>query len=319
MRRLPLALSFALALGGCGQKVLTVPKAAKIQPAPRDLPDIPPGFAESMISRRRVDGVTVRVYNAGSIVVRGSKVSSIKSWSARTRLDVPVFLVKHPLKGYILFDTGPKAAGAKSDCFNESVDVLPGLDLVSQLRKDGISPADIKTVILSHLHAEHSGAVDLFPAATVYVDQREWSRREESAGSETVKWAMLEPRVKTVDLSNEKAFGAIDHGRDLFGDGTVFLVDLSGHSVGNMGAWLNLDNGPVLLPGDATFYLDNHQDLALPDKSLIFDVDKYWRRLYQMRALQEAALQLVIIPGHDLTVLGLQPRADVTPALPRPR
>lgn len=318
MRRLALAL--AVALCGCGQAVLTVPKAPKPQPAPRDIPEIPPGFAESQIAHRKVDGLSIRVYNTGSVLMRGSRVSSLKAWSSRTRLDVPVFLIKHPRQGYILFDTGIGPDGGKSDCLDENVAVLPGLDIVSQLKRDGIAPSDIKHVILSHLHREHFGAASSFPTATVYVDQREWSRRGQGKDSaEAFALGALQARVKTIDLSGEKAFGAFDHGRDLFGDGTVVLVDLSGHSVGNMGAWINLDHGPVLLAGDATWYLDNHQDLALPDKSTIFDLEKYWRRIYQLRAMQEAALQLVIIPGHDLTVLGLQPRADVTPALPLPR
>ena len=103
-----------------------------------------------------------------------------------------------------------------------------------------------------------------------------------------------------------------------FNDGTIFLVDLAGHTAGNMGAWLSLDEGPVLLAGDASWILDNHQDLALPLKFHIYDLAQYWRRLYQMRVMQEALPRLVIFPGHDLAPLKLQPRGDVTLA-PFPR
>ena len=324
MKRLALAL--ALAAGGCGPARFGVPKAPKPQPAPRDMPEIPRGFAEAAIAHRRTDKLTIRVYNTGSVLMRGVNVSSIKSWSAKTWLDVPAFLIKHPRQGYILFDTGiGPVSGLKSDCLGAPVTVRPGHDILGELRADGVDPAQVKYVILSHLHREHAGGVKGFPAASVIVDEREWNRRlqaqTEKPAADAIDVNGLEGavKIKKIDLSKEKPYGAFEHGLDFFGDGSVVLVDLSGHSVGSLGAWVNLDSGPVLLAGDATWYLDNHQDLALPDKRSIFDLDKYWRRLYEMRAVQEAALQLVIIPGHDLTVLGLQARPDVTPAAALPR
>ena len=328
MRKLALLLAL-IGLAACGDDVLTSPKSKNVQPPPHDLPEIPRSFE---MANRRMEHLTVRVYDTGSVETRGSYVSSIKAWSSKVKLDVPVFLIKHPRRGLVLFDTGlhpemEKSPGKRMGWVNHffvPFEAQPGQTALSQLKADGIDPAGVKTVIVSHLHLDHAGTIDGYPNAEVVVDKREWeaqkAKQAKSFDEHEVDPIALEHKLKLrlVDLSKEPAFGAFDHGLDLFGDGTVVLLDLSGHTAGNMGAWVNLDSGPILLTGDASCILDNHQDLALPMKSRIYDLTAYWRRLYQMRAMQEAIPQLVIFPGHDLQPLKLQPRDDVTLA-PFPR
>lgn len=322
MRKLALALAL-LGLAACGEEVLNSPKAKGIQPPPHDLPEIPRSFE---MSNRRMQHLTVRVYNTGDVETHGSYVSSIKAWASKVKLDVPVFLIKHPKKGLVLFDTGlhpgmEKNPGKQMGWINHffvPFEAMPGQNALAQLKADGVEPADVKYVIVSHLHLDHAGTIDGYPNAEVLVDKREWeaqkAKQAKKFDEHELDPVQLEHKLKLrlVDLSKEPSFGSFDHGLDLLGDGTIVLLDLSGHTPGNMGAWVNLDSGPVLFAGDATWILDNHQDLALPMKSHIFDLDAYWRRLYQLRAMQEAIPQLVIFPGHDLQPLKLQPREDVT-------
>ena len=326
-----LALVGLLALCGCGG-VLTPPKPPTPAPAPRDIPVIPHSFAMMQTTRRRVDHLKIRVFNTGSVVTRGAAVSSMKSWSSKVKLDVPVFLIKHPTKGYVLFDTGlhPEFAtdpGKRMGRFNHffvPFTAKPGQDAASQMKADGVAPEDVKFVVLSHLHLDHAGEIDAFPNATIIVDKREWLAQKEKQAKKKdpheVDPNELEGKLKLqlVDLSSDPPYGAFDHAEDLFKDGSLYLIDLAGHTPGNMGLWASLDDGPVLLAGDATWILDNHQDLALPMESHIFDVDQYWRRLYEMKYMQAEVPRLVIFPGHDLQPLILQPRTDVTLA-PFPR
>ncbi|MBI3551064.1 MAG: N-acyl homoserine lactonase family protein [Elusimicrobia bacterium] len=326
MRLAAALFSLTLILSGCeGETILTTPKPPTPEPAPRDIPVIPPAFAESLIGRRRADGLKIRIYDTGAVSVRGHDISSIKSTAARPRVPVPAFLIKHPKQGYVLFDTGIGAAsGQQSDCLHASVEVKRNQDIMSQLRGDLVDPEKVRFVILSHLHREHAGLAAAFRQATVVVDRREWLgqkvKQVEKPDPNELDPAALEPllKLRLVDLSTQSPFGAFDHGLDLFSDGSVVLVDLSGHTAGSMGAWVNLDSGAVLLAGDATWLLDNHQDLAIPKETFIADLSSYWRRLYEMRSMQEAVTNLVIYPGHDLDVLGLQARSDVSLA-PAPR
>lgn len=319
-----LALAGLLLFCGCGGGVVTPPKPPKPAPPPHDIPKVSDTFAMEQTTRRRVDHLRIRVFDTGYAVVRGGAVSSMKSWLSKVRIEVPVFLIKHPTRGYVLFDTGlppqiSEDAGKYMGRLNHFL--LPftqakGQDAVSQLAAAGVKAGEVKYVVISHLHFDHAGMIDAFPDATVLVDKREWEAQKAKPGHGFVDAAALEPklgaRLRLVDLSQEPPYGPFDHGLDLFKDGTLFLLDLSGHTPGNMGLWASLDEGPVLLAGDASWVLDNHQDLALPIKGHIFDLDQYWRRLYQLKYAQQAVPQLVIFPGHDLEPLKLQPRGDVT-------
>lgn len=322
----------ALLAGGCGGLEIPGLKSSAPPQPPKDLPVIRATFVHELVTKRRIDGLKIEIFNTGSVVAPGGAVSSIKSWRARARLDMPAFLIRHPTQGPIVFDTGlhpdiatmPAKKLGRLRHFFVPFEAAPGQDLVSQLRKAGIEAEGVRWVILSHLHLDHTGAIGAFPNATVLVDRREWEHARAAKPIERLGYDLdfsaLESRLtlRLVDLSSAVAYGAFDRAEDLFQDGTIFLVDFSGHTPGSLGLWVNLDEGPVLLAGDATWLLDNHQDLALPLKTHIFDLQKYWRRLFAMRAMQEAAPQLVIFPGHDLGSLKLQPRRDVTLA-PFPR
>jgi glyoxylase-like metal-dependent hydrolase (beta-lactamase superfamily II) len=322
----------ALALLACGPTQVSSPKAPTPDARPRDIPAIPENFAEKLIVRRKVSGLKMDVYETGTVETRGAAVSSLKSWMSKVTLDVPAFAIHHPTQGLVVFDTGLSpgfAADPGKTMGRLNHMVVPfeqkrGQDLASQLRAAGEDPARVKWVVLSHSHIDHVGGLAAFPDATVLVDKREWGwlkdRQAKKKDEHELDPEAVEARgkLRSVDLSTEPAFGAFDHGLDLFGDGSLFLVDLAGHTPGNMGLWANLDEGPVLLAGDASWILDNHEDLALPLKSHIFDVKQYWRRLYEMRDMQQAVPQLVIFPGHDLTPLKLHPRSDVALA-PFPR
>jgi glyoxylase-like metal-dependent hydrolase (beta-lactamase superfamily II) len=314
--------------------LLLLPGCAGTEPRPKieDIPRVSAVFEQQLVARRKADGVSVRIYNAGSVTAPGGAVSDLKSWAARTRLDIPVFLIKHPIKGYALFDAGlhpdmetmPAKKMGRLAYFFLPFKAGAGQNIVAQLAADGIKPEEIKHLIISHLHMDHVGMIDAFPKATVHIDRREWEEQTRLAQARPAPY-LFDPlameaklRLRLVDLSTLPAYASFDHAEDFFKDGTVYLLDLSGHTAGNMGLWINLDSGPIVLTGDASWILDNHQDLALPLTQHIFDLKSYWRRLYQLQEAQKALQSLVIFPGHDLTPLKLQPRPDVTLA-PYPR
>lgn len=320
MKRL---LALAL-LAGCAG-------APEKRPSFDDIPKVSAVFEQQLVAMRKVDGVSVRVYNTGSVTAPGGAVSELKSWAARTRLDIPAFLVKHP-KGHVLFDTGlhpdmetmPKKKMGRLAYFFLPFKAERGQNIKAQLEADGVRPEEIAHVVISHLHMDHVGMIDAFPKAVVHVDRREWEAQKQLVARKPAPY-LFDPlgseanlRLRLVDLSSAPVFGPFDHGEDLYKDGSLLLLDLSGHTAGNLGLWVNADSGPLVLTGDASWILDNHQDLALPLKGHIHDLRSYWRRLYQLQEAQKALQRLVIFPGHDLMPLKLQPRPDVTLA-PFPR
>lgn len=45
---------------------------------------------------------------------------------------------------------------------------------MEQLKRIGIAPEDIRYVVLSHLHSDHTGAIGRFPHATHVVQRQEY-------------------------------------------------------------------------------------------------------------------------------------------------
>ncbi|MBI3507577.1 MAG: N-acyl homoserine lactonase family protein [Proteobacteria bacterium] len=294
----------------------------------RDVRKIPSTFPEEMIGRRRASSVTMKIYNTGHVRTKGGAMSSMKSWSAKIKMDMPVFLVKHPKEGYVLFDAGLSTATAERaepDFFatpSMAFESEPGMDALSQIKADKIDPKDVRWVVLSHLHVENADRADDFPGATVVVSAKEWESAVRQEGR-PVDERQIDPagrsqwNVKLVFFSTAAPLGAFDRGVDLFGDGSIYLVDLPGHTPGSMGAWVNLDGGPVFLAGGAAAVIDNYMDLALPTAKLIWNLDAYWRSISQIRAMAEALPRLVVFPGQDLSPRTISSRTDL-PLVPFP-
>ena len=293
---------------------------AELKPELKNLRPVPRFFMQEIVTRRKAAGLELEVYNTGAAVVAGDVLSELKSPQSRVRISAPVFVLKHPSQGLILFDAGlPPATGprSKDDQLGVAFESSPGQSLLEQLRRDGVKPEDVRWIVLSDLSWPHVGELGAYPNATVIVGRREWERQKEKTaaglGPERFDPAEMEPklRLRLLDVAAAPPYGACDHGVDLFSDGTVILLDLAGHSPGGLGMWINLDSGPALLAGDASGILDNHQDLALPAPQTISDPAQYWRTLNMLNRLSKELPQLVVFPGHDLMPLQLQPRPDI--------
>jgi N-acyl homoserine lactone hydrolase len=53
------------------------------------------------------------------------------------------------------------------------IDTKPEWDLVTQMKGLGVEPGDVKYIILTHLHMDHSGNLDRFPNARVILQRKE--------------------------------------------------------------------------------------------------------------------------------------------------
>ena len=325
MRRAAAAAAvFVSALIGCAEIGLD-PNGAPPPPAPRPVlrAEREPSatFGASLIANRRVDGVTLEVLVVGEGRVRGNLLSELKSPEARLKPPVLAVLIRHPKEGAVLFGAGlpedlgglgaKRVKGAALSPFT----VAAGRDIVSQLEARGVKAEDVRWIILPDLAPEWAGRAGSFPNATVVVSSQAWSsprRRALEADLPDPRAFVPEERLKLVDLARARPYGPFDHGKDLFSDGTVILVDLDGGAAGGLGAWLNLDSGPVLLAGPAAFVYDNVFDSALPDKKFVVDVSSFAWNARAMRLAVEAVPRLVIVPAHDLSTLKLSPRPDVT-------
>jgi N-acyl homoserine lactone hydrolase len=165
---------------------------------------------------------------------------------------VPFFLVRHP-QADVVVDGGIPAAvardphahwGALADQFE--IRMSEEQHCAAQLRRLGVAPESVRYVVQTHLHADHTGALGHFPSANVVVHKLELEAAraaELPVASGYVRADYDRPGIRWQFVEGEL---------DLFGDGTIRLIETPGHSAGHMSLLLGLDGtGPVLLTADA--------------------------------------------------------------------
>lgn len=317
MRRALLLLTF---IAGCAELGLVpngVPPPPPPKPVLRDALPVTATFGAALIGRRKVDGLQLEVMTVGFGEAAGNLVSELKSPQAKLRPPVLAFLIRHPKEGNLLFGAGlPEDMGSgriKGSALSP-FKVEKGQGIVSVLRRRSVAVEDIRWIFLPDLAPEWAGGAGRFSSATIVATQEAWSRprrRPLESGLSDPRAFVPEERLKLKDIREEPRFGPFPHAWDVFGDGTVFLVDLEGGAAGGAGLWVNLDSGPVLLTGPAAFVWDNVYDDALPDRRFVVDVSSFAWNARAMRLALESIPRLVIWPAHDLAPLKLSPRPDI--------
>lgn len=157
---------------------------------------------------------------------------------ARTLTD-SCYLVKHG-DTYLLWDTG---LGADQDAPGFRARVTQRL--VPQLARIGVKPSAIRYVGISHYHADHTGQAREFPAATLLIGAKDWAGVRANEGE-----------ARPVDglapwLTGGSRVDPVDGDRDVFGDGSVTMLSLPGHTPGHHALLVRLPRtGAVLLSGD---------------------------------------------------------------------
>lgn len=315
------ALAFLSFVNGCAEIGLE-PNGVQAPPAPRPVMravrPASPTFGAMLIARRKVDGLKVEILVIGEGQVRGNLLSELKSPEARLTPPLTAVLIRHPKEGMLLFGaglpedmSGKRVKGSALSPFK----VAPGKALLARLAAQGIKPEDVKAVILPDLAPEWAGGAGAFPNAMIALSAQAWmdpKRRALERDMPDPRAFIPEERLQIQDLIKAPPYGTFDHGIDLFKDGTVILIDLDGGAAGGMGAWINLDSGPLLVTGPGAFVYDNIFDQALPDKKFVVDISSFAWNARAMRLAAEAAPRLVILPAHDLSTLKLSPRPDIT-------
>ncbi len=177
----------------------------------------------------------------------------------RGAMPVPCFLIRHG-GDWMLWDAGlgDEIAASAAGRIIAGLHFRVPRTLASQLDELKLKPDDIRYVALSHLHADHSGNVALFPHATFLVSPLDvaWARgmpTPEGVAADRVA-AVVSSRVEPV--VSEK---------DVFGDGTVRMIATPGHTVGHHSLMVKLrKSGWVILSGDVAHFKVNYDRNLVP-------------------------------------------------------
>ncbi len=183
--------------------------------------------------------------------------ASNKAFDGRTNKAISsCYLIRHP-KGDLLWDTGlPDAlneteGGITNGPFHLSVPIT----LESQLTALGLTAADIDFISLSHSHFDHTGNAGRYASANfiVHEDERAFMFRE-AARAETpvfTNYRALENAQTTTFTGNH----------DVFGDGSVKIIETQGHTPGHTALQLDLENAGILLLTGDLYHLNEAREL----------------------------------------------------------
>jgi glyoxylase-like metal-dependent hydrolase (beta-lactamase superfamily II) len=218
----------------------------------------------------------------------------------------PIFayLIEHP-EGLILVDTGDTAR--KSDRgylprlspnrLSRDVRVAPEEEVGPQLNAMGIRSKDLRTVVMTHLHHDHTGGLRHFPHSRILAAAdglRVARRRGVLAGAVPKTWPIwFDP--EPLEFSGPPV-GPFSRSAPLTRDGSILAVETPGHMVGHVSIRARSEGLTYVLAGDLTY----RQYLLMDD-----EVDGMTVNPAQSLASQRAIKQLaqaeptVLLPAHD--------------------
>ena len=181
-------------------------------------------------------------------------------------IPVAMYIIDHP-RGLVVYDTGVSAEAIGDNCAGylgkglcDSVSPKETRDDIidRQLQKFGYKPDDVKYVILSHLHYDHAGNMSLFPKATHIVQ-----RDELKFGWWPDKFYNGAYVLKDIEKTRDFKFLELTGDFDVFGDGSLVVLDTKGHTVGHQSLKVRLPKtGTVILTGDAIYTTENENGVA---------------------------------------------------------
>ncbi len=154
--------------------------------------------------------------------------------------------------------------------------------VVAQLERKGIAANRVKTIVATHLHLDHIGAFVDFPNAEIVATDKEFAGARSKgkwAGFVNIEALVQSGRARPVHLQNAARYGFPDH-LDLFGDGTVLLLDARGHTAGSVAVLLTepTTGNSVLMAGDAAFSPEEYREGQISWLSRLTAFRQEWLR-----------------------------------------
>lgn len=280
---------------------------------------------EPLISMQQGIDRTIKFLSSSGAVTQTANVASIRFFTTgyiefsrrlaqrgaaqkKTRFHATVALIDHPKFGLTLFDTG------YSPRFNAATQkwpwrlyrmmtpafVPPELAVVNQLKASGVDPSEIRQIVISHFHADHICGLSDFPNADFVATNRAWEGVKHLKGLRAIKNAFI-PSLLPDDFSDRfhglgafhgPPLGPFPRSHDLFGDGSVLLVELDGHAKGQTGAIVrNNDGQRVFLLADAFWTRTEIEQNLKPTASFRLVADDWAAVLRTRNRVREFLLQ----------------------------
>ncbi|MFQ5911873.1 MAG: N-acyl homoserine lactonase family protein [Nitrospinota bacterium] len=176
--------------------------------------------------------------------------------------------------------------------------IPPEKEPAAQLAALGISPEDVQTIILTHLHADHSLNVSAFPKARLVMARRAWE-----AVTVPAHPALISPGVFPTEVLNllqrelHKRFRLVEDGEEVAPG--IRCYRLGGHSPDLTAVTVETSAGEVIIASDGAMFYDS---LEMGCPSAGYNLVESLQALDWIRQRDG-----IVLPGHDWKVLERHP------------
>jgi N-acyl homoserine lactone hydrolase len=209
----------------------------------------------------------VKLYQlvGGSIFVKKLEVfSQDTTYTGQTKQFTDAYyVISHP-NGNLMWDAGLPEELVMEKAFDETSGVFaikrPD-SLANQLKTIGLNIADFRYFAMSHSHFDHTGHANLMKDATWLVQENEYNANVGDSIKE-----------KNLALKSLKKIQKLNGDFDVFGDGSVIIKYMPGHTVGHQVLYVEVSGlkKPVVLTGDLYHFEENRTNKGVP--SFNYDV-----------------------------------------------
>lgn len=217
-------------------------------------------------------------------------------------LPIWVMVVEHP-EGIFVFDAGEiievnasgyfKSSGFLADWFDTTqfkFKITREEEIDSQLKGLNIPLEKIKTMVLTHLHFDHTDGIKHFPSTEILVSQNEWQKPFGDLPKLYPAW--FKPTL--VELNEE--YDVFKKAHYLTTAKDILLVETPGHTYHHCSVLLKMDEGYVLFAADICYSLQQLMEESYPGNNAGNKLTKGTYDTVKAFANKHAT---VFIPSHD--------------------
>ena len=218
-------------------------------------------------------------------------------------LPVNAYAIEHR-DGVILVDTGASASFMRLPRWHPyfrfcvRFDIEPEEEAGPQLKALGIGSADVKRVVLTHLHIDHDGGLSHFPTSEILVSPAELRRAAGVAGQ--LRGHLPQRWPKAFDpkplILDDGPYGPFPRSKRLTADGAIVAVATPGHTRDHLSVIVEDGDKAVFIAGDASYNEETMLEGAIDGVS--DDEAQASATLAAIQAFAEAR-PTIYLPAHD--------------------
>lgn len=240
------------------------------------------GVSASSVVAESPEGMKLYAFSSGALTIGKGVLQNFGPMDPPIQIPVGFFVIQHP-KGNVLFDTGnndkiiedPSYWG---DLFTALKPVnTPDVAIDVQLKNIGLTPDDIKYVVVSHMHLDHGGNIAKFPNSTLVIQRAEINYAffpDEPFTGPFIPGDAMALRAPT-GSGKPNAMDMVileDEDLDIFGDDSVIVKSAVGHTAGHQMMLVRLPKtGSTILVGDNVYFRENVEKSIPPNLVLAYN------------------------------------------------